>query len=103
MKTQGALLGSQEKRHMWEFQNGIRVNSQARVQVEINLHKQTKKAINRSWTQNVTQMNHEQGKFTRHTMTQTWRGTTTSFTILYYMTNGRVYIKMAKFLKMPRR
>jgi hypothetical protein len=38
---------------MLKFWDGTRMNSQVRIQYEINMHTQTKKAINVSWTQVV--------------------------------------------------
>jgi hypothetical protein len=55
------------------------MKSQSRIQGEINLHKLRKKVISASWSQNGAQMNHEQVKFTRDTITQTWKGAITCF------------------------
>jgi hypothetical protein len=72
------------------------MKSQSRIQCEINLHKPRKKVISASWSQNDAQMNHEQVKFTRHIIAQTWRGAITSSPIIYYMSSGGGYIKITQ-------
>jgi hypothetical protein len=46
MQTQCVFLSSQENKRGWELQDGINMNSNVKVQNEVNLHKQKKKAIN---------------------------------------------------------
>jgi hypothetical protein len=41
---------------MLELWDGIKMNSQAKVQFEFNLHNQTKKTINGSWKQMMEQI-----------------------------------------------
>jgi hypothetical protein len=72
------------------------MKSQSRIQGEINLHKPRKKVISASWSQNGAQMNHEQVKFTRHTIAQTWRRAIASSPMIYYMTSGGGYIEITQ-------
>jgi len=59
-----------------------------KVQGWINLHKPKERVINASWSQNGAWMKHKQIKLTRHIMAQTWKGTSTSSPIIYFVTDG---------------
>lgn len=85
---------------MWEFKNGIKLNSQIWVQSKVNLHKPKKKKViklkakwcmDKPWTNQIT----------KHTITQISKEFT-FFLIIYYMINNIVYIEVANVLKNPK-
>jgi len=65
MQTQCVFLSSQENKRGWELQDGINMNSNVKVQNEVNLHKQKKKAINHL-IQNGAWMHHGQSNSKIH-------------------------------------
>ncbi len=95
--------------HEFTCWDGLIYTSNCNIVVEVNevFLKSLKHALViltcRVWSNGMGKMSHGWIKVTKNTMSWTWKGTTTSFIMIYFVINCMGSIKMEKNMGLPKR